>query len=80
MRKLDGLAQDEGTDVEYKGQIPIRHCLDHCILNDECKSISYNSKGLQCYLKDKRVDSSTPKRYNTDYRTYYKICDGNDKT
>ena len=80
MRKLDGLAQDEGNDVGYKGKLPIRLCLDHCILNEGCKSISYDEKNLNCYLKDKRVDASTPKRYNTHYRTYYKTCDGNDKT
>ena len=80
MRRLDGLAQDQGTDVEYKGQIAIRVCLDLCILNEACKSLSYDERNLHCYLKDKRVDASTPKRQNTDYRTYYKICDGNDKT
>ena len=80
MRKLGGLAQDEGTEVGYKGQIEIRQCLDHCILDERCKSLSYDTKNSHCYLKEKRVDSSTPKRYNTDFRTYYKICDGKDKT
>ena len=59
------------------GKIPLDECMNHCDLNQHCKSFSFHSANFACYLKDKEIDEKTPQKYKADWSTYYSVCLGN---
>ena len=78
--KLDGLAEDEGNEVGKNiiDSLSIAQCKAYCDSMERCKSLSYDSVNFLCFLKDKEIDYSAPKKDNKGrYYTYFKVCAGN---
>ena len=71
-KTLNGVAETEGRTVGKSSGQTLEQCKALCDGNKQCHSIAFGGKDNQCYLKDKCISPSEPKKDRKNFQTYYK--------
>ena len=72
------VAKEEGKTI-VKGslqEVSLQDCKDNCRSNSECNSFAFciGETGSNCYLKDKLLFGTEPKKHHDYCTTYYPTC------